>query len=173
MPAAVAAAGSPMDASTNRKVLHDLFLASIWAKGAVGLLQVVGGTMLGLVSRDQLTRLAVLVTRPELAEDPGDSIARFVQHSAEQFGHGTQVFASLYLVAHGLVKIVLVVALLRRQMWSYPASLWILGGFIGYQSWRYAQTHSPWLVLLTALDILVVALVWREWRLRKSLGFHH
>lgn len=157
----------------NRRGLHDLFLASIWTKGAVGLLQVVGGAMLGLVNRDQLTRLAVLVTQPELSEDHGDAIAAFVRHSAEQFGAGTQVFASLYLVVHGLIKIVLVVALLRRQMWSYPASLWILGGFIGYQCWRYAQTQSSWLVLLTALDILVVALVWREWRLRKSVGFLH
>ncbi len=162
-----------MEDTTNQRVLHDLFLASVWTKGAVGLLQVVGGALLGLVSRAQLTRLAVLVTRPELSEDPGDAISTFLRHSAEQFGSGTQAFASWYLVAHGLIKIVLVVALLRRKMWSYPASIWILGGFIGYQCWRYAQTHSPWLVALTALDILVVALVWREWKLRKTIGFVH
>lgn len=156
-----------------QRALHDLFLASVWAKGALGLLQVIGGVLLGLVSRDQLTRLAVLVTQPELAEEPGDAIATYVRHAAEQFGQGTQTFASLYLVAHGLIKIVLVVALLRRRMWSYPASIWVLGGFIAYQCWRYAQTQSPWLLVLTALDVLVVALVWREWRMRKSIGFLH
>ena len=115
----------------------------------------------------------MLLTRPELSENPGDKLALFLRHSAEQFGQGTQTFASLYLVTHGVIKVLLVAGLLRRKMWSYPASLWVLGGFIAYQCWRYAQTHSIWLVLLTALDIVVVLLVWREYRLRKRTGFTH
>lgn len=156
-----------------KRALHRLFLLTVWIKGVVGLLQVLGGGVLLFVSQSRLISIAVLLTRPELAEDPGDSIALFLRHSAEQFGHGTRTFASAYLIAHGLIKIVLVAGLLRRQMWSYPASLWVLGAFVVYQGYRYTQTHSIWLVLLTALDIVVLLLVWREYRLRKQTGFAH
>jgi len=162
-----------MTSPREQRALHDLFLVSVWIKGLVGLLQIVGGAVLLFVSQSRLVAIAVLLTRPELSEDPGDKIALFLRHSAEQFGQGTQTFASLYLVTHGVIKVLLVAGLLRRKMWSYPASLWVLGGFIAYQCWRYAQTHSIWLVLLTALDIVVVLLVWREYRLRKRTGFTH
>ncbi len=156
---------------TEGKALHDLFLVSVWIKGIVGLLQLAGGVLLLFLHQNQLVRLAVLLTRPELAEDPRDTIALFLRHSAEQFGHGTQTFASIYLAVHGLIKILLVAGLLRRRMWSYPASLWVLGAFVAYQCVRYAQTHSPWLLALTALDVVVILLVWREYRLRRRIGF--
>lgn len=156
-----------------QRTWHDLFLVSIWIKGIVGLLQVVGGVLLLVVHQDHLIRLAVMFTQPELAEDPQDSIALFLRHSAEQFGHGTQTFASIYLVVHGLIKILLVAGLLRRKMWSYPASMWVLGAFVAYQCYRYTHTQSPWLIALTALDIVVILLVWHEYRLRRKLGFTH
>lgn len=56
-------------------------------------------------------------------------------------------------------------------MWSYPASIWVLGAFVVYQCYRYSQAHSIWLVLLTVLDIVVILLLWREYRLRKRIGF--
>jgi uncharacterized membrane protein len=156
-----------------QRALHDLFLVTVWIKGIVGLLQMLGGAVLLFVSQSRLIAIAVFLTRPELADDPHDAIALFLRHSAEQFGQGTQIFASVYLIAHGLIKIVLVAGLLRRQMWSYPASIWVLGAFVVYQGYRYAHTHSIWLVLLTALDIVVILLVWREYRLRKQTGFAH
>lgn len=156
-----------------QRALHRLFLITVWIKGGVGLLQVLGGGVLLFVSQSWLISIAVLLTRPELAEDPGDSIALFLRHSTEQFGQGTQTFASLYLIAHGIIKILLVAGLLRRQMWSYPASLWVLGAFVVYQGYRYTQTQSIWLVLLTALDIAVILLVWREYGIRKRTGFVH
>jgi uncharacterized membrane protein len=33
-------------------------------------------------------------------------------------------FAAAYLVVHGIVKVVLVVALLRTELWAYP---WMIG----------------------------------------------
>lgn len=162
-----------MTPPAEQRALHRLFLVTVWIKAIVGLLQLLGGSLLFFVSQGHLVSLAVLLTRPELAEDPGDPIALFLRHSAEQFGHGTQAFASLYLMSHGLIKVLLVAGLLRRKMWSYPASLGVLGAFVAYQVHRYTQTQSIWLVLLTALDIVVILLVWREYRIRKRTGFAH
>ena len=158
-------------ADRTQRAWHDLFLVSVWIKGIVGLLQLVGGALLLVVSQDQLIRLAMRFTQPELIEDPHDWIGLFLRHSAEQFGHGTQLFASIYLAVHGLIKVLLVAGLLRRKMWSYPTSMWVLGGFVAYQCYRYTQTHSAWLIALTLLDIVVIVLVWHEWRTRQKYGF--
>lgn len=161
-----------MNRRGEQRTLHDLFLVTVWIKGVVGLLQLLGSVLLLFVNQGRLVSIAVLLTRPELAEDPSDPVALFLRHSAQQFGHGTQAFASLYLAIHGLIKVLLVAGLLRRRMWSYSVSIWVLGAFVVYQCHRYTQTHSTWLVLLTALDIAVVLLVWREFRLRKRIGFY-
>ena len=151
--------------------MHRLFLIAIWVKAAVGLLQMLGGGVLLFVSHSRLIAIAVLLTQPELVEDPGDSTALFLRHSIEQFGPGTQTFASIYLMGHGLIKIVLVAGLLQRQMWSYPTALAVLGAFVIYQCYRYTETHSVWLLGFTALDIAFMLLIGREYRLKRRSGF--
>jgi uncharacterized membrane protein len=54
-------------------------------------------------------------------------------------------------------------------MWSYPASLVVMAAFIAYQLYRYSYTFSVGLMLLTIFDVIVIALVWHEWRLMKQL----
>ncbi len=74
------------------------------------------------------------------------------------------------LVSHGLIKVVLVAGLLQEKIIAYPLSLISLGAFMAYQLYRYSYTHSFGLILLTVFDLIVVALVWHEWRLlRKHL----
>lgn len=57
------------------------------------------------------------------------------------------------------------IGLLREKLIAYPASLAALAGFIAYQIYRYSYTHSVGLLVLTAFDLIVMALVWHEWRL--------
>lgn len=152
--------------------LHRFFLAGVWLKGLMGAVQTLGGAALLLVDRGWIVSMAVYLTRPELAEDPRDPVALFLRHSAEALDTGgSKRFAAAYLLAHGLIKLLLVAGLLRQKLWSYPASLWVLGAFVAYQLERYASTRSPWLLILTALDLIVIALVWHEWRHRIVHGF--
>ncbi|WP_337128019.1 DUF2127 domain-containing protein [Mesorhizobium sp. Cs1321R2N1] len=62
----------------------------------------------------------------------------------------------------------LVAALLKRRLWAYPASLAALLLFIIYQLYRFSYTHSAGLIVLTLFDLLVVWLVWHEYRLVQS-----
>ena len=160
-----------MTTPRKEKALHDFFLISVWIKGLVGLIQGVVGILLLTVTQQALTAFVVKITNPELSEDPHDLIATWLRSSAAHWGAGTQLFASVYLIVHGLIKILLIAGLLRRKMWSYPASMWVLGAFIVYQCYRFTLTHSVWLVLLTALDIVVVYLIFHEYRIRKAVGF--
>jgi uncharacterized membrane protein len=58
-----------------------------------------------------------------------------------------------------------VIGLLRDQLWSYPASLVVLGLFIVYQVYRYIYSLSVGLIFLTVLDLVLMGLVWHEYRL--------
>lgn len=157
-----------MTTEREQGAIHDVFLVSVWIKGLIGLAQTAAGIGLLLVNQHALVAWVISITTPELAEDPRDPVATFLRHSALQWGAGTQHFAAAYLILHGAIKILLVAALLRRKMWSYPVSLWVLAAFVVYQVYRYALTQSVWLILLTTLDVTVMALIWHEYRLRKT-----
>ena len=110
------------------------------------------------------------MTQEELTEDPRDLIATHLLGAAQHLSGATASFYAAYLISHGLIKAVLVVGLLREQLVAYPLSLIALGGFIVYQLYRYSYTHAFGLLLLTGFDVVVVVLVWHEWRLlRKHL----
>ena len=59
----------------------------------------------------------------------------------------------------------MVAALLRNKLWAYPASLVVLGLFIVYQLYRFSDTHGAGLIILTAFDVVVMGLIWHEYRL--------
>jgi uncharacterized membrane protein len=54
--------------------------------------------------------------------------------------------------------------LLRGKLWAYPLSIWVLLAFIAYQLYRYTFTHSIGLILLSIFDLVVLWLIWHEYR---------
>jgi uncharacterized membrane protein len=74
------------------------------------------------------------------------------------------LFGAVYLLAHGLVKVVLVAALLRNQRWAYPWMIGFLGVFIGYQVYRLRLQPSVGLAALTVFDAVIAWLTYREYR---------
>lgn len=66
----------------------------------------------------------------------------------------------------GLTKPTLVAGLLRGKLWAYPAALWFLTVFVLYQTYRIFLTYSVALAGLTAFDLVVMFLIWHEYRLR-------
>jgi uncharacterized membrane protein len=146
--------------------LYRVFALGIWVKGIDGVLEIVGGGLLLFISPTMLNQLVIGLTQHELVEDPRDVIATTLRHAAAQLSANTQLFASLYLVAHGVVKVVLVVGLLRGKRWAYPAAIGFLCLFIVYQLYRLSYHASVGLLLLTLFDVVVVGLTWHEYRLR-------
>lgn len=148
-----------------------LFVVGIIVKGLDGALELVAGALLLFIPPNSLKQLALLVTQPELTEDPDDFIANHVLQSAAGLTDHVVLFAALYLLAHGIVKVVLVVALLREKLWPYPWMIAVLVVFIAYQLYQLTQTPSAGLVALTVFDILIVVLTWHEYgrhRLRRK-----
>ena len=81
------------------------------------------------------------------------------------------LFGTVYLLAHGLVKVILVAALLKNELWAYPWMIGFLGVFIGYQLYRLSFKPSVGLAALTIFDAVIAWLTYSEYR--KQLAVTH
>jgi uncharacterized membrane protein len=123
-----------------------------------------GGVLLLFVTPGDIHHIVAAVTQGELSEDPSDFVARYLLHTADGLTGNAVIFGAAYLLLHGAVKVVLVVALLLNKLWAYPCMITVLLIFIGYQLYRIALQPSLGLAALTVFDALIVALTWREYR---------
>jgi uncharacterized membrane protein len=158
------------DETVTGSALDRTFKVSVTLKGLDGLMEVIGGILLLFIPPATLQAWVRSLTAHELAEDPHDFIARHLLHSASQLSHGTVLFGAVYLLTHGIAKVVLVVAVLRGQLWAYPWMMGLLGVFIVYQVFRLSYRVTIGLLLLTLFDVFVLVLTVLEYRRRREEG---
>jgi uncharacterized membrane protein len=144
--------------------IHRFFLVSIIVKGIDGVLESIGGLLLLFFSHHRIVSLVTHFTRHELGEDPSDFLANYLTRTAQSLSMTTQTFVAVYFLAHGIIKVGLVVALLKRKLWAYPLAMGVFLLFIMYQQYRYSITHSLWMPALSLLDFIVIMLTWLEYR---------
>jgi uncharacterized membrane protein len=147
-----------------RSKIHIAFEIGVILKGINGLLELIGGFVLLWIGPSTLQRLVARLTQNELSEDPRDFIATHLREAAGHLSANAELFAAIYLLAHGVIKALLVYGLLRDKLWAFPTAIGIFGAFVMYQIYRYAITPSGWLLALTVLDVAVILLTWAEWR---------
>jgi len=149
--------------------MHTTFEVGVILKGVDGVLQIVGAALLLFIKPGQIRHAVVLLTRHALSKNPDDVFANYLLRAAEHLSMNRQLFASLYLFAHGTVKVALVWALLNGKLWAYPAAILIFTAFSAYQIYQFTISHSIALVVLTVLDVVVIVLTWGEYsRLRHT-----
>lgn len=146
-----------------RTTLDNVFRAGITLKGIDGLLETVGGLLLLLIHPSALNPIVRALTQHELSHDHQDFIAVHVLRASATLLTGNRLFASLYLLAHGVTKVVLVVALWMNELWAYPLTIFVFAAFSAYQLYRYSHTHSIAMLFLTIFDVVLIYLTWLEW----------
>ena len=144
------------------------FLVGVVIKGVDGVAELIAGIPLAFLSHGQIGSLARALTAEELREDPHDLIANLVLHGAAAITSGTALFAALYLIVHGVVKVAIVVALVIGAHRIYPWAIAALVGFVVFQVVEMVAHPSVGVALLTVLDVVIVGLTWREWRQRRT-----
>jgi uncharacterized membrane protein len=153
--------------------LDTTFKVGLALKAADGVLEIIAGTVLLLVSPSTLDRIAHSVTAHELGEDPHDRLAHLILHSTAHLSSGTTLFGAVYLLSHGISKVVLVVLVLRGRLWAYPWLIALLGAFIAYQLYVLVFVGFSWgLTALTVFDVALVWLTWREYQARRAERDH-
>lgn len=145
-----------------------LFHTGVLLKGLDAILEIVGGIALWIISPSFIVRLTTILTQDEIAEDSRDVVANYLRHSAANLSVSGEHFMAIYLLGHGVVKMFAVIALLKDKLWGYPLSIVVFGGFIVYQLYRFTLTGSIGLIALTVFDLVVIWLIWLEYRAVKS-----
>ncbi len=149
--------------------LHDFFEIGVILKAANAAAELVLGFLLLFVN---VSAIVQSLAANELVEDPGNFLARHLNMLAGTLSPQAQFVSALYLISHGIIKAVLVYGLLRDKLWAYPASLAVLSLFVAYQVITYTRIHSIALLLLTLFDLVLIWLIYHEYRhhARKRLG---
>jgi|SRR5579863_147605 len=159
---------NPMPPIDKARLRELLFRIGVVFKGLDGVLEIAGGIALWIVSPGLIVRVVGILTQDEIIEDPRDIVANYLRHAVRRFSIGSEHFLALYFLGHGVVKILVVVALLRNKLWAYPLSIAVFGGYVVYQLYRFTLTRSMGLIALSILDLIVIMLVWLEYRAIKS-----
>jgi uncharacterized membrane protein len=135
-----------------RDLLDQTFEVGIILKGLDGVLEVLGGLLLLVLSPATIDQVVTSLTQHELSEDPNDFLATHLLKTAHGLTGAAVLFGAVYLLAHGMVKVILVAALLNNQLWAYPWTIAFLGVFIVYQLYRLSLNPSVGLTVLTIFD---------------------
>jgi uncharacterized membrane protein len=155
-----------------KTVTDKAFRVSLYLKGLDGLLEIFGGILLLLISPEQINHLAKWLTQGELSQDPNDFIANHILKTAHELTGASLLFGALYLLSHGIVKIVLIVEVLRDRLWAYIGLIVVTIGFVIYQLYRLSYKFSVSLTLLTLFDLLIIYLTQKEYRKHKARVSH-
>lgn len=147
--------------------LARFFEVAIVAKGLNGVVELIGGVLLLVVSPAMINHAVVAFTRAELSEDPNDFVAQHLLQTADGLTGKAVLFGAAYLLVHGVVKIVLVGAILLDRQWAYPWMIGVLILFVVYQLYRIVLSPGAGMIALTVFDIVIIALTWREWKQRR------
>lgn len=155
---------------------HRLFTATLAVKGSLAAIESLVGLGMWLSAHFAVTR-GIDLEKPlswlqqhKLAQDPSDPLVQLSQQTAQQVMPPTDDFYALYLVMHGLLKLIMVLLLARRVLWAYPAAMAVLACFVVYQFYEFVNAQSYYLLLLCGFDSFMIYLVAKEYRLLKTPG---
>jgi uncharacterized membrane protein len=154
----------------NEKYVHRLFDISLILKGIHSIIEIVGGFVVLFISQAFIVNTVLNITQEELSNDPNDFWANYLIHTAQSFSVSSQHFIAFYLLSHGIIKGFLVINLFKEKLWAYPTAMVAFSLFGVYQVIEFFHRGSLWLLVLTVLDILLIALTWHEYKYIKKTG---
>jgi uncharacterized membrane protein len=148
----------------NKTILHKIFRISILIKGIDSFFEIIGGFLLLFINPSFINNFVKLIFQHELLQDPRDFIGNLIINLSSSLSVKIQFFGAIYLLSHGIIKMVLIIGLWKKKLWTYFAAEIVFAMFIIYQVYRYTFTHSIFLILLTLLDIIIIFLTWLEYK---------
>jgi uncharacterized membrane protein len=157
------------DKPSGKNFLNLIFTISLGVKALDSVLEVMAGSLLIFTGFQSLNYWAIILTRPELAEDPQDLIANFFLKLVQSISVTEKNFIIIYLISHGLLKLFLIWGIFRKKSWAYPGLIGLLLVFGIYEFYRFSHVHAIYLFYLASFDIFLAILTYLEHlRLKRS-----
>jgi uncharacterized membrane protein len=147
---------------------HEFFRISILLKGIYSFLEFIAGAVLLFITSNKIYFIIHEVFKNELLEDAQDFIANSLLNLVGSMPSAIKQFIAVYLIIHGIIKLILIIALWKEKRAAYPVAIIVFSFFIIYQIYKYILHPSLVLLVLTDLDMLIIILTWLEWRKLKK-----
>jgi uncharacterized membrane protein len=156
-------------ARTKRSLIDRLYFVGVSVKGADGLLELILGlALLGIPSLPHAV-LEGAASRASSTTLPfGEFVSNYLENLDGTLAHWGTALVIAYLVAHGAIKVLLVICLLLRIHKVYPAAVAVLAAFLAYEIYLFCVKPGVTLGIFVALDALIIYLVIREYRQLKE-----
>ncbi|MEO7904710.1 MAG: DUF2127 domain-containing protein [Candidatus Saccharimonadales bacterium] len=148
-----------------RRWFEGIYSIGVGLKGIDGLVELAAGTAL-LIS-PQLVHIALQAFASELGEQNIHNfrfIIEYIARADSDLARSGLTFLIVFLITHGVVKLGLVYCLLKKITRAYPVALAVLVAFLLYQAYVLVIHPSIAMAIFTLLDVLIVWLVWGEYR---------
>lgn len=151
-----------MEIEKEQKYINQIFKWTLLLKFFNSLWQISLGFLI-FFDKDLKESIFTLTTN-RLVKHPNSRVAPFIQHILPGITHNTEIFIAIYFLVQGVLKIFLIAGLLRKKMWVYPLSMYVFLAFTFYQIYRFTHTHSPFLILLSTLDIITILVIEHKYK---------
>ena len=136
----------------------------LWWRVLYGFLRVVFGVALLRVVGMPLIEVVRAVMSHELVEEPSDVLVSLAGTALTHHPMYVTYFLAFYFIFWGVVDVFLSLNLLNGAVWAFPVSLWMIGFFLLYGTYRFMHTHSLILLSVLMLDAGMLWLIRNEYR---------
>lgn len=151
-----------------RETSHFLYKLGIVLKAIIGGVEVILGTAFLLMTHTAIYSAINSALAGELGEAPRDWFWRIIAVGLNDMAAAPEKVWAFVFLSHGIVKLFLIFGLWKERLWAYPTSAFVFTLFVFYQIYQLSSAWSIALLLITILDVLIIALVIYEYKYKKK-----
>lgn len=141
-----------------------LFQISMWWRIIYGFIRVLLGlAMLRLINTD-ISDVLYTLFQHELFEDRMDTLYLILSQFLTDHSYTITYFLAGYFLFWGFTDVFLSYAMLRHILWAFNVGFVLIALFICYEMYRYTHTHSVILLGVIVVDIVIIWIMYREYR---------
>jgi uncharacterized membrane protein len=148
------------------------FRVSLFIKAIDGTLQLIGGTLLLIIPHATLVSWLDKLSTQVMPDNNETLIAQLLHTASQHYSVRAEIFLSLYMLSHGVIKLGLVYGLLREKLWVFPLAFVAFAGLILIELDRILIHHYWGVIILLSFDTFVLTMVILEYR-RLKAGLVH
>jgi uncharacterized membrane protein len=145
------------------KTTEILFRLGMIVKGVDSLFEVAGGILLTMPTK--LARYILVISQHEAFRHHMVLSGR-LDKIADSVSEHASMFEAVYLMVHGLSKVVLIAAIVAHKRWGYLGFMIVLSLFTLIEMVRAVTAREVFTGVFGVFDLFVVGLIYKEYRAR-------
>lgn len=153
-----------MKTRNNVELVDKSFKIMLFFKLAFAAGESIAGVLLYFFKNETIQTFIAFLTSGEIAKNPNAFIASHLVQLGQLITVSGQRLAAIYLLLHGVLKLLTLFLLLRRKLWAYPLSILVFVGFIIYQLREFMANHHYSMIALTFFDLILILLTYLEYK---------